>query len=108
MAPTDFPNDPTAERLIIDAEAMLILRLLLDRTEHSRSSLATTTGLSASTVGARVDFLISQGLVRETGSGQSRGGRKPRRIQLNGDAGMIGCISFGVDRSSYALTDLGG
>lgn len=74
----------------------------------SRAALAKVTGLSPSTVASRVDDLIEQGHVIETGHGQSRGGRRPRQLEIRGDAGLVGCVDLGVDRASYGLVDFAG
>ena len=74
----------------------------------SRADLAKSTGLSPSTVTARVDHLIGGGHLVESGKGESSGGRRPRRLQLNGAAGSIGCVDVGIDRTTVALVDLAG
>ena len=74
----------------------------------SRAALAKATGLSPSTVASRVDELIRQGHVVETGQGESRGGRRPRDLTIRGDAGLVGCIDLGVDRASFGLIDFAG
>ncbi|WP_052521700.1 ROK family transcriptional regulator [Agreia bicolorata] len=74
----------------------------------SRAALAKVTGLSPSTVASRVDGLIRQGHVVETGQGESRGGRRPRDLTIRGDAGLVGCIDLGVDRASFGLLDFAG
>jgi predicted NBD/HSP70 family sugar kinase len=74
----------------------------------SRAALAKVTGLSPSTVASRVEDLILQGHVVETGEGESRGGRRPRRLTIRGDAGLVGCVDLGVDRASFGLVDFAG
>ncbi|MET1052302.1 MAG: ROK family transcriptional regulator [Mycetocola sp.] len=74
----------------------------------SRAALAKVTGLSPSTVASRVDALIQQGHIIETGPGESRGGRRPRHLEIRGDAGLVGCVDLGVDRSSFGLVDFAG
>ncbi|MFZ4895007.1 ROK family protein [Plantibacter sp. Mn2098] len=74
----------------------------------SRAALAKVTGLSPSTVASRVEDLIMQGHVVETGEGESRGGRRPRRLTIRGDAGLVGCVDLGVDRASFGLVDFAG
>lgn len=74
----------------------------------SRATLAKVTGLSPSTVASRVEALIQQGHIIETGPGESRGGRRPRHLAIRGDAGLVGCIDLGVDRTSFGLVDFAG
>lgn len=74
----------------------------------SRAALAKVTGLSASTVAARVDDLLQHGHIVETGQGMSAGGRRPRNLEIRGAAGTVGCVDLGVDRASFGLVDFAG
>ncbi|MDK1327381.1 ROK family transcriptional regulator [Arthrobacter sp. zg-Y1143] len=74
----------------------------------SRAELAKATGLSPSTVATRIDALIARGHVAEVGEGESRGGRRPRRLEIRADAGLVGCIDLGVDRTSFGVADFAG
>jgi predicted NBD/HSP70 family sugar kinase len=74
----------------------------------SRAALAKATGLSPSTVASRVEDLIAQGHIVEVGHGESRGGRRPRHLEIRGDAGLVGCIDLGVDRATFGLIDFAG
>ena len=85
-----------------------ILDALRSGSASSRADLAKATGLSPSTVSARVDELIAHGHVLESGEGVSRGGRRPRRLSIRPDAGIVGCIDLGVDRASLGLVDFAG
>jgi predicted NBD/HSP70 family sugar kinase len=87
---------------------IVILDALRSGRANSRADLAKATGLSPSTVSARVDELIKHGHVLETGEGESRGGRRPRRLDIRADAGVVGCIDLGVDRASLGLVDFSG
>lgn len=90
------------------SQSIDILRLLRTGRATSRATLAKATGLSASTVASRIEGLIEQGHVVEVGEGQSRGGRRPRRLEIRADAGLVGCIDLGVDRASFGLADFAG
>jgi predicted NBD/HSP70 family sugar kinase len=85
-----------------------ILDALRSGLASSRADLAKATGLSPSTVSARVDELIGNGHVLESGEGVSRGGRRPRRLSIRADAGLVGCIDLGVDRASLGIVDFAG
>ncbi|ROP75338.1 MULTISPECIES: ROK family transcriptional regulator [unclassified Frigoribacterium] len=89
-------------------QAVEVLRPLRTGAARSRADLARVTGLSPSTVASRVEDLIRLGHVVETGEGASRGGRRPRRLQIRGDAGLVGCVDLGVDRASFGLVDFSG
>jgi predicted NBD/HSP70 family sugar kinase len=90
------------------AQDIEILGPLRSGRAASRAALAKITGLSPSTVASRVDALIQQGHVIETGPGESRGGRRPRHLAVRGDVGLVGCIDLGVDRASFGLVDFAG
>lgn len=85
-----------------------ILEHLRSGRATSRASLAKVTGLSASTVAARVDDLLMHGHIVEGGQGHSAGGRRPRTLEIRGAAGTVGCIDLGVDRASFGLVDFAG
>ncbi|MGM1023243.1 MAG: ROK family protein [Bacillota bacterium] len=74
----------------------------------SRAQLSSQTGLNKATVSNLVAELITDGLIYETGLGESSGGRKPLMLLFNSRAGFV----FGVEVSVYyikgALTDLAG
>lgn len=89
-------------------QSVEILAALRSGRANSRAALASMTGLSPSTVATRVDALIDQGHVVETGPGESRGGRRPRHLEIRGDAGLVGCVDLGVDRASFGLVDFAG
>jgi predicted NBD/HSP70 family sugar kinase len=96
-----FPAAPSPQ-------SVAILRLLRSGEATSRAEIAKAAGLSPSTVAARVEALIEQGYVHETGLGESQGGRRPRRLRIRADAGVVGCADLGVDRASLGLVDFSG
>jgi predicted NBD/HSP70 family sugar kinase len=61
-------------------------------------------------VSARVGQLIEHGYVREDGSDESRGGRRPRRLRIENDDGraLIGAIDLGTHHARLGLADLTG
>ncbi|RFA13370.1 hypothetical protein B7R21_08400 [Subtercola boreus] len=90
------------------AQNLAILGPLRSGAADSKADLAKVTGLSPSTITARIDELIGLGHVVEVGDGVSRGGRRPRTLALRRDAGIVGCVDLGVDRTSIGLVDLSG
>lgn len=89
-------------------QALVVLAPLRAETARSRAELATQTGLSPSTVTARIDPLIAAGVVVETGPDDSRGGRRPRRLAVRGGLGTVGSVDLGVERSTIGLIDYAG
>ncbi len=92
----------------LSSQDLAVLDPLRAGIASSRAELAATTGLSPSTVTARIDQLISAGVVVETGAGDSRGGRRPRRLAMRGDAGILGGIDLGIERTTLGLVDYAG
>lgn len=74
----------------------------------SRAEIARHIGRSRSTISDVVARLIATGLVREVGSGESRGGRRPILIGFQDDAGIILGVDLGATHVSVILTDLRG
>ncbi len=101
MPATDSPaSDDTVSRRILD---------LVARGEaRSRSELATVLGLAASTVGLRVQALLDAGLLCERGEGTSRGGRRPRLLDIPDDAGVVLTADLGGAHARIGLHRLSG
>jgi glucokinase len=94
-----------------------VRRLNLDRVlaaaidhegEFTRAELIKVTGLSAPTVGTLTAALIRDGLLNELGTGPSRGGRRPARMQFNALYGFVAGIDIGPTRTRLGLADLRG
>lgn len=73
------------------AECILHLRT---RRANSRSSLARSMGISASTMGIYVDTLIKRGLVQESGQELGHVGRPKRLLRPCAEAGWFAGIEF--------------
>ncbi len=71
----------------------LILDLIRVNKSISKAELAEITGLSPTAVGVIVASLIEEGYIVETGTGESKGGRRPIMLELKGRS----FYSFGVD-----------
>ncbi|HCM94196.1 MAG TPA: sugar kinase [Glutamicibacter sp.] len=83
-----------------------VLQLFMDGTAHSRTDLASLTGMARSTLQERLDVLISLGLIGTTTDGTSTGGRPPQRLALLPNARLILAIDLGASHLRVALTDL--
>jgi predicted NBD/HSP70 family sugar kinase len=77
---------------------------------YSRADISTALGLSKPAVSSLVDELIKEGLVYETGRGDSTeaGGKRPILLDFQADAAMIVAVSFNNERYEVALTNLVG
>jgi len=85
-----------------------ILRLIWRESQISRAEIARQLKLSRSTVTEIVKALLLTGIVREVGSGESSGGRKPIVLEFVDDAKVILGIDIGASHVSVAMTDLRG
>jgi predicted NBD/HSP70 family sugar kinase len=74
----------------------------------TRAELIEATGLSAPTVGSLVSHLIRRGLVKDLGTGPSRGGRRPFFMEFNARYGFVAGIALGPSRTQLAVADLRG
>jgi glucokinase len=74
----------------------------------TRAELIAATGLSAPTVGSLVSQLIRSGVVRELGTGPSRGGRRPSFMEFNARHGYVAGIDLGPTRTRLSVADLRG
>lgn len=84
----------------------LLLRLIWRERLISRADLARRTGLSRSSISAIVTDLLETGLVRETGAGDSRGGRRPILLGFDDEALSIVGVDMGATHVAVAVTDL--
>jgi predicted NBD/HSP70 family sugar kinase len=85
-----------------------ILGLVRSGAASSRAEVARRSGLSASTAATRVDELISHGYLREAGQGRSRGGRRPRNLEVSPGGGVVSGVDLGAHHASFGLFDMGG
>ncbi|GAA1304242.1 ROK family transcriptional regulator [Pseudonocardia xinjiangensis] len=85
-----------------------IVALISSGAATSRTELARGLGLAASTVSLRVQELIDLGVVRETGAGPSRGGRRPRLLELCSDGGFVLVADVGGTHARAGVVDFTG
>jgi glucokinase-like ROK family protein len=83
-----------------------VLQLLWRERRISRAELARRNDLSRSTVSEVAQALIDQRLVREVGTGESSGGRRPIVLEFRDDAFFILGVDVGATHVSVCLTDL--
>ncbi len=99
--PTVIPDDS------LDALVRVLDEVRLGRA-RSRSELVARTGLGRAVVAERVGQLLERELLREDESGPSTGGRPPRRLAFNGDAGHLLVADLGATSIDVAVTSLDG
>ncbi|HKZ77334.1 MAG TPA: ROK family transcriptional regulator [Pyrinomonadaceae bacterium] len=77
---------------IRDINRQIVLNYVREREPISRAEIARETELQRSTVSAIVEDLKAEGLVEETGEGESTGGRRPMLLRLR----TAGAVAIGV------------
>jgi predicted NBD/HSP70 family sugar kinase len=85
-----------------------ILRLVRSGAATSRSQVARALGISPTTAAARIDALVARGVLRDAGAGESRGGRRPQRIELAPQPGCVGVADLGARHVLLAIFDMTG
>jgi predicted NBD/HSP70 family sugar kinase len=85
-----------------------LFQILRDGIPRTRAELATTTGLSRSTVSVRLDALLEIGLVGPVETAASTGGRPPAQVALRPTARIVVAADIGASHGRVAVTDLTG
>ena len=88
--------------------ALEVLRLLYQHVRLSRSDLSVMTGYSAFLVSKLCDSLLKKGFIREVGSGDSSGGRRPTLLSIAPGLGRVAGIHIGRVNARAVVTDIGG
>lgn len=97
----------TSPLAVEDQHSRRILDLVARGEAHSRSEIAALLGVAASTVGLRVQSLLDAGVLEEAGDGTSRGGRRPRVLQIAGD-GIVLSADLGGQHARIGRHSLSG
>ena len=85
-----------------------ILNLIRDGKASTRSELMEQTGLSRTTIGARLGDLKARGLITESGNAASTGGRPSGLLTFHAAAGLVLAIDVGATGATVAISDLAG
>jgi predicted NBD/HSP70 family sugar kinase len=83
-----------------------VLNLVRSGRAHTRQDLERVSGLGRTVVADRVATLLDLGLLSEEGLGPSTGGRAPRQVRFNPEAGFLLVASLGTTTLGVGLTDL--
>ncbi|QDZ15125.1 ROK family transcriptional regulator [Humibacter ginsenosidimutans] len=86
----------------------LVLDLIRAQGPISRVSLAEATGLTQATMSTVVRQLLSDGLVVETGHGESTGGKRPVMLDVNPSSRFAVGVQIGRESITYVVADLVG
>jgi predicted NBD/HSP70 family sugar kinase len=83
----------------------VILDFIRRRKAVSKADLAPASGLSANAVGMITAQLLDEGYIRVSGTGTSRGGRKPELLSLKPNSYYAMGVNIDTDRIRFALID---
>lgn len=88
----------------------LLLDIIREKGLVSRAELARLSGLTKPTVSSQVASLIRRGVVQEQGAGEpdERGGKPPKLLRFDADAGALVAAEIGSVEIRVWLTDLDG
>lgn len=95
-----------SKELIREMNQALVFAIVRSSGSASRSQIARSSALSPAAVTGIVGTLIEHGLLVETTTGTSLGGRKPILLELVPDAGFVVGIKITDDQIIAVLTDL--
>ncbi|WP_061961776.1 ROK family transcriptional regulator [Demequina flava] len=100
--------DPRGQETLSGSAQSEIFQILRDGKPRTRSELATLTGLARSTVAARVDALLTAGLIQSVAHAASTGGRPSRQFAFDGTRhGVLG-VDIGATHAHIGISDLRG
>ena len=83
-----------------------LLGLLLDGTPRTRAELIAQTGMTRSTIRARLDALLGAGFVTDEGNDAFTGGRPANRFTFNARARVVLAADVGATHATIAITAL--
>ena len=86
----------------------VLLRLIKEKGSVSRASLSVITGLNKSTISNLTGEMIAEGLILETGHGESAIGRKPVYLALNPNGLLAGGILIGNGNLTVLISNVAG
>ena len=101
-------NQIARPNTIRDINKQIVLNYVRDRAPISRAEIARETALQRSTISAIVEDLQADGLIEETGTGDSTGGRKPTLLRLKTGTPVAIGIDITPRKTTVALADLAG
>jgi predicted NBD/HSP70 family sugar kinase len=107
-APAGRPDASVSAPLAPPPLAHRLLRLVWEEREISRAEIARRAALSRSTVSEGVTPLLASGLVLESGTGASRGGRRPIVLAFQDEAHLLAGVDVTTTGITVVLTNLRG
>lgn len=97
-----------SHELIRDINTQSVIRTILANGAVSRASIASQLGLTKATVSAIVQELLERGIVLETGSDNTKKGRKPILLQINKTCGYTISVDLAMETITLMTANLTG
>src|SRR5580704_10963710 len=91
-----------------NSHALRLLKLIYQASKISRSEIGVATGYSAFLISKLCDRLLGDGFIREIGSGDSTGGRRPTLLAIKTGLGWVVGLHIGTVNARVAVLDLAG
>jgi predicted NBD/HSP70 family sugar kinase len=101
-------NDTANKDLIKKMNTNAILNVIRDKKSISRADIAKELRLNPATVSNNVTDLLEQGLVIETGSGRSKGGRRPILLEINSENTFVLGVYTEITGVSIGIVNIDG
>jgi N-acetylglucosamine repressor len=95
-------------RILKSINLVAVLSALRQIGPASRADISRITKLTPATVSSIISLLISQGIAKEVGYGESSGGRPPVMIEFNPKAFYLAGVDLGATKAIAVVTDLEG
>lgn len=104
----DMPFQSLGTRDVRIVNELCLLNVIRQRQPISRIQISKLTGLNASTVTMIVKRLLAHGMISESSTGPSTGGRRPTFLTINPHKMLVLGVDLGVWKTSYAISDFNG
>jgi glucokinase-like ROK family protein len=108
MAPASKAKNFIKAPVMLNSAEAEVMRVLRRNGQTSRVDVASVTGWSRAKTSLEVNSMVGKGYLVEIGEGVSKGGRKPRLLQLNEQLGYVVGIDIGAIKIEIALADVSG
>lgn len=96
------------KKLIKKINTVSILKVIRENGPISRADISKKIGLNPATVSSNVSDLLNLRIIKEIGSGESSGGRKPILLELNSNELYIIGVDMGIKKVTTGLIDIEG
>lgn len=96
------------KKLIKKINTVSILKVIREKGPISRADISKKIGLNPATVSSNVSDLLGKKIIKEVGSGESSGGRKPILLELNSSEIYVIGVDMGIKKVTTGLIDIDG